>query len=117
LKTIALVLFAAGIVGCSDPSPTVAAVADPICSAITARCHPYASIPGLPTECHEIGDSNNATTCRARQAECFAACVAPTDSGVTDASVDASVDASADAAVDAPHEDTADAAADAHHGH
>lgn len=113
MKTIALVLFAAGIVGCSDPSPPVAAVSDPICAAITARCHPYASIPGLPTECHEVGDSNNATTCRARQAECFAACVAPTDSGVADASVDAA----ADAAADAPHEDAVDAAADAHHGH
>lgn len=113
MKTIALVLFAAGMVGCSDPSPPVAAVTDPICSAITARCHPYASVPGLPTECHEVGDANNATVCRARQAECFAACVARTDAGVTDASVDASVDASHEDAVDA----AADAAADAHHGH
>ena len=114
MKTIALVLFAASLAGCSDPSPTVA-VADPICTAITEHCHPYASIPGLPTECHEVGDANNAAVCRARQAECFAACVAPTDSGVTDSGVTDSgvTDASADASL----EDMHDAAADAHHGH
>ena len=114
MKTIVLVLFAAGLVGCSDPSPTVAAVADPICLAITAHCHPYASTPGLPHDCHDVGDANNATVCRARQAECFAACVAPTDSGVTDASVDVSADVSVDASVD----DMPDAAEDvAHHMH
>ena len=100
LKTIVFVLFALSLVGCSDPSPTVAAVADPICSAIIAHCHPYASIPGLTHDCHDVGDANNATVCRARQAECFAACVAPADGGLTDAAVDASFDDRVDASED-----------------
>lgn len=73
------------------------------------HCHPYASLPGLPMECHTLADANNGTVCRARQADCLAACVPPQDSGVP---ADVTSDApTTDVTGDAP---MGDAMADVH---
>jgi len=100
-RTIFILILAAGLVACSDPAPTIAAVADPICAALVTRCHPFATRPGIAMDCHDLGEANDGTVCRTRQTECYAACAEHPDSGVTDASA-------ADVLADAPSNDVTD---------
>lgn len=82
-----------------------AAPLDPVCVAIMDHCHPYATGPGVPMDCHTLAEANDGTVCRTRQAECFAACVPPTDGSVDP-------DASGDAMMDAMDMDAMDAGTD-----
>ena len=94
MKLISLLFITTGLFACSPGTTADAAMdaapLDPVCVAIMDHCHPYATGPGVPMDCHTLAEANDGTVCRARQAECFAACVPPTDSAVdTDASGDA----------------------------
>jgi len=73
----ALALFAAP--GCGDDD---APVNPPECEQIAERCHELDPGSGPIHECHEFAESGHtAAECTAMQAECFAACVEPSDGG------------------------------------
>lgn len=87
LHLVFLLLGSSLIVACgAKPAPEAAApattsehataAARPSCDAIDEACDPHENEPGLPKECHDLGEAAASTEaqCAARKSECLAAC-------------------------------------------
>ncbi len=111
MKTLFIAVIASALSACAPATSTDAAAdvapADPVCTAIMDRCHPFVATSTAAADCHTIAESNDGTMCRARQADCLATCVAATD---------ASVEASTDAAMNDVMDDMMDVDHHAHGG-